>query len=85
MPTLLVSPEGQIFLPVETRRKLGLGPGTCLELTEEVDGIRLQVVRSAPATDISQLAGLVKAKSKGIPRRLADFDPARVMKRPPGR
>jgi antitoxin PrlF len=84
MPTLLVSPEGQIVLPVETRRRLGIGPGTCLELTEEVDGFRLKVVRCVPTTDISQLAGLVKAKSKGRPFRLADFDPARLMKRPRG-
>ena len=82
MPTLLVSSKGQIVLPVETRRKLGLGPGARLELTEEADGIRLKVVRSVPAADVSQLAGLVKAKSKGKPRRLEDFDPASLMKRP---
>lgn len=70
------------MLPVETRRKLGLGPGARLELTEEADGIRLKVVRSVPTADVSQLAGLVKAKSKGKPRRLEDFDPASLMKRP---
>jgi len=83
MPTLLVSSKGQIVLPVETRRKLGLGPGTRMELTEEADGIRLKVVRSVPSADVGQLAGLVKAKSKGKPRRLEDFDPARLMKRQP--
>ena len=82
MPTLLVSSKGQIVLPAETRRKLGLGPGTRMELTEEADGIRLKVVRSVPAANVSQLAGLVKAKSKGKPRRLEDFDPASLAKRP---
>lgn len=81
MPTLLVSSKGQIVLPAETRRKLGLGPGARMELTEEVDGIRLKVVRPVPSTDVSQLAGLVKARSKGEPRRLEDFDPASLAKR----
>jgi antitoxin PrlF len=83
MPTLLVSSKGQIVLPVETRRKLGLGPGTRMELTEEPDGIRLKVVRSVPASDVGRLAGLVKAKSTGKPRRLEDFDPGSLMKRQP--
>jgi antitoxin PrlF len=81
MPTLLVSSKGRIVLPAGTRRRLGLCPGTRLELTEETDGIRLKVVRSVPAADLVPLAGLVKAKSKGRPRRLEEFDSAQLMKR----
>ncbi|MBI3368684.1 MAG: AbrB/MazE/SpoVT family DNA-binding domain-containing protein [Burkholderiales bacterium] len=43
MSTLLVSSKGQIVLPAEIRRRLGLGPGAKLEVLEEPNGIKLRV------------------------------------------
>ena len=84
MSTLVVSSKGQIVLPVALRRRLGLGPGARLELTELAEGLSLRVVRAVPSVDVSTLAGMVTAPSSGKPRRLQDFDPATLLTRPVG-
>lgn len=81
MSTLLVSSKGQIVLPAELRRRLGLGTGTRLEVLEEADGVKLRIVRSIPKTDLAGLAGMVKAPARGVPRRLQDFDAASLLAR----
>lgn len=81
MSTIHVSSKGQIVLPAATRRRLGLGAGARLELVEEADGLKLRVLRTVSRSDLSGLAGLVKAPARGVPRRLEDFDPATVTAR----
>jgi AbrB family looped-hinge helix DNA binding protein len=82
MSTLLVSSKGQIVLPAAMRRRLGLGPGAVIEVQEESDGLKLRVVRSVESADVAALAGMVKAPSRGVPRRLEDFNPAALLTRP---
>jgi AbrB family looped-hinge helix DNA binding protein len=81
MATLLVSSKGQIVLPAALRRRLGMGAGAQLEVLEESDGLKLRVVRSVATTDLTGMVGMVKAKSRGVPRRLEDFDPASLLAR----
>ncbi|MCA3072051.1 MAG: AbrB/MazE/SpoVT family DNA-binding domain-containing protein [Rhodocyclaceae bacterium] len=81
MSTLLVSSKGQIVLPAALRRRLGMGAGARLEVVEEPDGLKLRVVRAVQAADVTGMAGMVKAPSRGIPRKLEDFDPASVVAR----
>ena len=81
MSTLLVSSKGQIVLPAAPRRRLGLGAGARLEVVEETDGVRLRVVRAVPKVNVSNLAGMLKAPARGVPRRLEDFDPASLAAR----
>jgi AbrB family looped-hinge helix DNA binding protein len=81
MPTLLVSSKGQIVLPAALRRRLGMGTGARLEVLEESDGLRLRVVRAVATSDMSGMAGMIKAPSRGVPRKLEDFDPATLMTR----
>jgi antitoxin PrlF len=81
MPTLLVSSKGQIVLPAEMRRRLGMGAGARIEVLEESDGLKLRVVRSVATADMSDMAGMVKAPARGVPRRLEDFDPASLLTR----
>ena len=76
MSTLVVSSKGQIVLPASTRRRLGLGAGSKLQVFEEGDEVRLRVVRSVPRVAVADLAGMVKLRARGVPRRLDDFDPA---------
>jgi AbrB family looped-hinge helix DNA binding protein len=83
MPALLVSSKGQIVLPAELRRRLGMGAGARVEVLEEPDGLRLRVVRSVATANIGQMVGMVKAPARGVPRRLAEFDPAALLKRSP--
>ena len=74
--TATITASGQLTLPVELRRRLGLLAGTQVELIEQSDGIKLVVPRQAEASAIAACAGMVTAPSKGKPRRLEDFDPA---------
>lgn len=83
MSTLLVSSKGQIVLPAELRRRLGMGAGARVEVLEEADGLRLRIVRSVATADISQMAGLVKAPARNVPRQLAEFDTAALLRRSP--
>lgn len=79
MPTLLISSKGQIVLPAALRRKLAWGPGSRLEALEEPDGLKLRIVNAAPVSDVSRLAGMVRARRRGEPRSLDDFDAASVL------
>ena len=81
MPTLLVSSKGQIVLPAALRRRLGMGAGARLEVIEEPDGLKLRVARPAPPSDMRDLAGMVKAPARGVPRNLEDFDAASTLSR----
>jgi AbrB family looped-hinge helix DNA binding protein len=84
MSTLLVSSKGQIVLPAEMRRRLGMGAGARIEVLEESDGLKLRVVRSvatADMTGMTGMVGMVKAPARGVPRRLEDFDPASLLTR----
>jgi AbrB family looped-hinge helix DNA binding protein len=82
MSTLTVSSKGQIVLPAAIRRRLGMGAGARLEVIEETDGVTLRVVRPVEKTDLSGLAGMIKAPTRGAPRRLEDFDAASLLARP---
>lgn len=81
MSTLLVSSKGQIVLPAALRRRLGMGAGARLEVLEEPDGLKLRVIRSIATADLNAMAGMVRARARGVPRRLEDFDPASLMTR----
>ena len=81
MSILLVSSKGQIVLPAAMRRRLGMGAGARLQVVEESDGLKLRVVRSVEKSDVNSLAGMVKAPTRGLPRRLEDFDPATLTTR----
>jgi len=76
MATMTVSSKGQIVLPADIRRRLGLMAGTQMEIIEEPDGVRLVVARPVKTTLIAACAGMVTAPSRGKPRNLSDFDPA---------
>jgi AbrB family looped-hinge helix DNA binding protein len=81
MSTVLVSSKGQIVLPAALRRRLGMGAGARIEVLEESDGLKLRVVRPVASVDITGMAGMVKARARGVPRRLEDFDPASLLTR----
>jgi antitoxin PrlF len=80
MSILTVSSKGQIVLPAELRRRLGMGPGAKIEAVEEADGLKLRVAHPVEKADISKLAGMLTAPSRGTPRRLEDFDPASILR-----
>jgi AbrB family looped-hinge helix DNA binding protein len=80
MTAVTLSSKGQLVLPVEIRQRFGLIAGSRLDLIEEADGIRLVVSSPAPLASVDSGFGMLKAKCRGMPRRLADFDPASLLK-----
>ena len=69
MPTATVTSKGQVTLPMETRRKLRIGPGTKLDFFENAAG---QTVIEPKHGDIRDLKGIVKYK--GPPKTLEEID-----------
>ena len=58
-----------------------MGTGARLEVLEEADGLKLRVVRAVATADVTGMAGMVKARARGEPRSLEDFDPASLLSR----
>ena len=67
------------LLPAALRRRLGMGAGARIEVLEESDGLKLRVVRSVATANLTGMAGMVKAPTRSVPRRLEDFDPASLL------
>jgi AbrB family looped-hinge helix DNA binding protein len=81
MTTMTVSSKGQMVLPANIRKRLGLIAGTQMEIIEEADGVRLVVARPIKAVNIAACAGMVTAPTKGKARSLSDFDPASMLQK----
>ena len=82
MTAVTLSSKGQLVLPAELRQRFGLAAGSRLEVVEEPDGIRLVVPHAAPQASVETGYGMLKAKPRGKPRKLADFDPASLVAKP---
>lgn len=85
MSAATLTERGQIVIPAEIRARHGLTPGTQVEFVDEGGAIRLVVRRRVTPSEPSAGYGLVKVKAASKPRRLADFDPASLLKDGKGR
>jgi antitoxin PrlF len=74
-----MSSKGQVVIPAELRRTLGIGPGSQLEFVAEGTSIRIFVRRAAEPTRLDDGVGLLRYD--GPPRRLSEFDVASEMKK----
>lgn len=75
METATVSDKGQVTIPKELRKLLGIAKGSKLGLSVVGDHIELRVLdpsAEAPASGF----GMLKSKRHAIP---ADFDPATLL------
>jgi antitoxin PrlF len=61
--------QGQISVPAEIRKKLGVGPGSVLEWLEEDDQV---IVRRAGRYDSADVHAALFSQGKGKPRRPVD-------------
>jgi AbrB family looped-hinge helix DNA binding protein len=57
MPTVQISPKGQILIPKRIREKYGVKPGGRVHILEERDGI---VIRPAPEDPIEAACGFLE-------------------------
>jgi AbrB family looped-hinge helix DNA binding protein len=79
MLTVTVSDKGQVVIPVEIRRRLGITPGCQLDFSLEGQVIRAEVKRQVAPTKAEDGLGMLVCKRPGE-RRLADFDVAAAMR-----
>jgi len=79
MPVVTVSDKGQVVIPVEIRRRLGITPGCQLEFRLEGHIIHAEVRRQFVQTKAEDGFGMLVCKQPGK-RRLADFDVAQAMR-----
>ncbi|MBA2321866.1 MAG: AbrB/MazE/SpoVT family DNA-binding domain-containing protein [Deltaproteobacteria bacterium] len=79
MATATVSSKGQVVIPAELRRNLGIGPGSQLEFVAEGTSIRVFVRRASEPSRLEEGIGLLRYS--GPPRRLVEFDVVAEMKK----
>jgi antitoxin PrlF len=79
MSTVTVSEKGQVVIPAEIRRRLGIVPGCQLNFTLEGNTIRVELKRCIPPTRPEDGYGMLVCNKPGK-RRLADFDAAHAMR-----
>lgn len=79
MPTVTVSHKGQVVIPADIRRKLGIAPGCQLDFRLEGRVIHAEVKRQLAPTQAEDGFGMLVCKKPGT-RSLADFDVALSMR-----
>jgi antitoxin PrlF len=66
-----VTAQGQISVPAEVRRKLGIGPGSVLEWDEEGDSV---IVRKAGRYSSEDIHRAIFSKGTPAPKKVEEFD-----------
>ncbi len=78
MIAAIVSPKGQVVIPAEIRKQLGITPGSLVSVSVQAGAVRIALERPVQASTHAQGFGLLRYE--GPPRRLADFDVADLMR-----
>ena len=79
MHTVTVSEKGQVVIPAEIRRRIGIEPGCQLDFTLEGNSIRVELKRRVKPTSPEDGYGMLVCDKPGT-RRLSEFDVARSMR-----
>jgi len=66
-----ITAQGQISVPAEVRRKLGIGPGSVLEWDEEGDAV---VVRKAGRYSSEDIHRTIFPQGKPAVKKIEEFD-----------
>jgi antitoxin PrlF len=77
MSCVTVSNKGQVVIPADFRKLLGIVPGSQVEVSVVNDKIEISLLH--PAGHSSHESGFGMLKYAGPPRRLADMDVAEFM------
>lgn len=77
--TVTIDKAGRIVVPAEIRRRLGLEPGTELELV--VEGFSVRLVRAVPGPEITRRKGRLVARPTVPEEERPEIDVARLVER----
>lgn len=78
MACVTVSEKGQVVIPAELRKQLGIQPGSQVEVALVAGKIEISLRHQAGRS--SHDSGFGMLKYAGPPRRLADLDVAELMR-----
>ncbi|AMA08227.1 AbrB/MazE/SpoVT family DNA-binding domain-containing protein [Picosynechococcus sp. PCC 73109] len=78
MTTVTVSHKGQVVIPIEIRKRLGIKPGCKLSFCLDGDSIRVELQHPQCQATIDEGFGMLVCPAT-TPRRLSDFDVAQAM------
>ena len=79
MQIVTVSEKGQVVIPADIRRRLGISPGCQLAFDLEGSVIHVRMKRRIVPTRVEDGYGMLHCSEPGD-RRLADFDVAEAMR-----
>ncbi len=79
MQTATVSEQGQVIIPLDIRKQLGITPGCQLSFILEGAGLKIEVKHRIQLTRPEDGYGLLVCKQSGE-RHLDDFDVAKAMR-----
>lgn len=79
MKTVTVSDKGQVVIPAEIRRQLGITPGCQLDFILDGNAIRIELKRRIRPSRPEEGYGMLVCQRPGQ-RRLSDFDVAQAMR-----
>jgi antitoxin PrlF len=79
MQTVTVSEQGQVIIPLDIRKQLGITPGCQLSFILEGSGLRVEVKQRIQPTRPEDGYGLLVCKEPGE-RHLSEFDVAQAMR-----
>jgi AbrB family looped-hinge helix DNA binding protein len=79
MQTVTVSEQGQVVIPIDVHKQLGITTGTQLNLIIENSGLRIEIKYRTQPTHLEEGYGLLVCKQPGE-RHLSEFDVAQAMK-----
>jgi len=79
MQTVTVSEKGQVVIPAEMRRRLGITPGCQLCFSLEGNTIRVEIRRRIQPAQVEDGYGLLLCDKPGE-RNLSEFDAAKAMR-----
>jgi AbrB family looped-hinge helix DNA binding protein len=79
MQTVMVSEQGQVIIPIDIRKQLGITPGCQLNFILEGSGLRVEIQRRVQPTRPEDGFGLLACKEPGE-RQLSEFDVAAAMR-----
>lgn len=80
MKTVIVSEKGQMVIPADVRRRLGIVPGTRLEITAEGGGFRVLVDPKRKTRTAAECLGIF-GKHKGPPVPIKDLSGVEAARR----
>ena len=78
MPTT-IDKAGRVVIPAEIRRRLGLEPGTALDLV--VEGFSLRLVRVVPGPELTRRKGRLVARPTVPEEERPEIDVTRLVER----